>query len=86
MLLQIRVIGSLTCARYSSSCQKLEGSCPAQPVVMVLLDVVVVLLEQAVVAVIVVIVCVVRVCSWRNRQSNDRGTINEMIRGLVFCT
>jgi hypothetical protein len=55
-------MGSLTCARYTSSCQKLEGSCAAQPIVMVIIDVVVVLLEQVVV-IIVVIVCVVRSCS-----------------------
>jgi hypothetical protein len=48
---------SLTCARYTSSRQKLEGSCAAHPVVMVLL-------EQAVVDIvgIVVTVCVVRRC------------------------
>ena len=59
---------SLTCARYTSSCQKFEGSCAAQPVVMIIFDVVV-LLEQAiiVIVVIVVIVCVARSSPWRDR-------------------
>jgi hypothetical protein len=50
-------MGSLTCARYTSSCQKLEGGCATQPVVMVLL-------EQALVDIvpIVVTVGVVRCC------------------------
>jgi hypothetical protein len=48
---------SLTCACYTSGCQKLESSCATQPVVLH----VVVLLEQVVIAVVAV-VCVVRSC------------------------
>jgi hypothetical protein len=50
-------MGSLTCARYTSSCQKLEGSCAAQPVLMVLM-------EQAVIDIVAILVsvCVVRCC------------------------
>jgi hypothetical protein len=52
---------------------------------------VVVLLEKAVIVIITIIVtvCGVRSCiviSWRDRQYlNSRGTINEIIRGFVFC-
>jgi len=57
----MRAKESLTCARYTSGCQKLEGSRAAQPVVMLILHMVV-LLEQVVVVVVVAIVCVVRSC------------------------
>ena len=60
---------SLTCACYTSGCQELDGSCAAQPVVMLILYVVVIL--EQVVIVIVAIVCVIRSCiamHWRDRR------------------
>jgi hypothetical protein len=49
---------SLTCACYTSGCQKLEGSCAAQPAVMLILQMVV-LFEQVVVVVVIIIVAIV---------------------------
>ena len=62
-------MGSLTCACYTSSCQKFEGSRAAQPAVMIIFDVVVLFLEQAI---IVIVVIVVIVCVARSRPRRDR--------------
>jgi hypothetical protein len=60
----MRAKESLTCACYTSGCQKLEGRCAAQPVVMLICHVVV-FLEQVVIVIVIVdaIVCVVRSCT-----------------------
>jgi hypothetical protein len=46
---------SLTCARYTSSRQKFEGGCTAEPVMVDVLDVVV-FLKQAIVVIVINIV------------------------------
>jgi len=79
----------LTCARYASSHQKLEGGHAADPAVAVILDVMV-FLEQAV----VVIVIVINIVILRAARSavvryllklDSRRTINEVVWGFVFC-